>query len=112
MELATSVQILDEAVCISLCTKTFEMNSSVLPTTPKLNRRNSRATLGLQASLDSQSRRRKSEYKPAVLLFEIDFVSHPDYEGKFHKVIYFKRNRFYKIQLWIFFPALVENIEF
>ena len=29
-----------------------------------------------------------------------------------HKVIYFKRNKLYKIWLCIFFPMLVENIEF
>ena len=29
----------------------------------------------------------------------------------FHKVIYFKRNKLYKIRLCIFFPMLVENIE-
>ena len=29
----------------------------------------------------------------------------------FHKVIYFKKNKLYKIQLRIFFPMFVENIE-
>ena len=77
MESATQVQILDKAICISLCTNALGkgMNQSV----PSQLCADDRADWILQLWLSNEPTKRRTEFKPALLHLKFNPVSHPAY---------------------------------
>ena len=76
MESVTRVQILDEAVCISLCANSLEKSMNPCVFSPAISK--------YQGTWDSSAlvrqqvwKKENSKFKPAVLYLKIDLVSHP-----------------------------------